>query len=245
MGCSPSRRDLSSEEQILTELETGMEYAHNSIVYADMVLRKYSPHLEFNSFQLLAVASQLKLNLERKGAINFGKFYSKLKSSEGLISLSSLVLTAFLLCRGSTDEKARVLFELYDDHGTSMLDATRVDKMANELFDIACSSLPVITQDAQISSADRTALKLYVAKINYIKPQFVQRFASAFIKTGSRVGKHDFIEVYINEWPSKTTTSHGFRAVVFSEFASSSESNKLDFDQAFIKDNSLKSYSAV
>lgn len=244
MGCSTSRPELNSEEQLLTAHEAYMDYAQNHIVYADMVIRKNSPHLQLNQSQLIAVATQLRLKLDNIGPSDIAAFYLKLKSSVGYYPLNSLVLTAFLLCYGSEDEKAKVLFELYDDRNSEVIDALKIGSMANDIFEIACVHLPIIANGPQTSAADRMALKIYIAKIKYVKDQFVQRFASAFLKAGSRVNKKDFVSVYVNEWPSKTVTSHGFRSAVFNDFATSSEAIKMEFDRSFKLDNRLSSYVA-
>jgi len=207
-----------------------------------MVFRKNSPHLQLNPAQLASAAAQLRLKLDNSGPCDTATFYRNIKSITGNYPLNSLVLTAFFLCFGSAEEKAKVLFELYDERNAETLDAVKIGTMVSDLFDIACVHLPIIAHGPQVSAADRPALRIYLAKINFMKESFMRRFAEFFLKSGTRVSKKDFILTFVKEWPAKLITSYGFRSTVFNDFANSSETVRLEFDRTFKRDNRLSSY---
>lgn len=240
MGCGNSRADLSSEEQLLTAHEAYLQYAHNHVVHSDMVFRKNAPHAELNSSQLLVAANQLELALSNSGPSDVIGFYSKLKTEN--YSLNWLVLTSFFLCNGTPEEKAAVLFELYDPQNSDVLDSIKVGTMATQMFELACQYLPVTAQSGQTSAADQTAVKIYIAKLNHVKDLFIKKFIRTILKLSSRISKQDFIAAYSGEWLTKTTTSHGFRSAVFNEFAGASELTRQEFDRTFKQESmSLRS----
>jgi hypothetical protein len=234
MGCTNKPLDLSGEELLLTANENSMNYSTLNVVYADMVFRKNAPHLVLNPSQFSSSAGLLGLNLGPK----VKSFYRGLQSATQTYSLNSLVITAFLLCAGTVDEKARVLFELYDDKQSEVLDAIKLRGMASDLHRVACELLPAVTNVKQLRSDERLAVQVYLAQVVYVKDLFIQKFTSSLLKSGSCITKQDFLAAYAEDWFSKTSTAYGLRSAVLNEYALAPESTKALFAKSLKKGNS-------
>mmetsp|Transcript_12325 Transcript_12325/g.23393 ORF Transcript_12325/g.23393 Transcript_12325/m.23393 type:complete len:304 (+) Transcript_12325:370-1281(+) len=239
MGCTSSRTKLSAEETYLTTHEAELHYGDQHATQVDLVFRKYSYQSHVNPSQLQNAASKLNLRITNYSTFNLIEpFYNGLKQ-EGSIHLLHLLLLGLFLAKGSVEEKARLLFEVYDDLNTEEVQAPVIKKILSDLYDIAVNRLPKLV--AEPHHADAGNLRQYLAKIAHVKELAIEKAYKGIVGTGATVKKVAFVTSFSSDSFKALLSTTGFRGYFFSEFSLSSADVKAKFDQAWLVAHPLPS----
>lgn len=228
MGCFTSRDKLSPEELRLTEQESELGFGEIKANLADLVLRKYSYHDFINASQLQSSAETLGFVIGNSSSCNqIEAFYARLKKDEG-IPLNTLLIVGLFLSEGEPTEKAKLLFEIYDEKQHGELGLLQVTKFVNEMYEVAVNHFPTMIDHSIPEAYD---LKVYLEKIECIRTAATLKLAHSITNNGLKVSKDDFIENMESEPLSKLFTTYGFRGYFFEMYVLAGLDFQIEFDR--------------
>jgi hypothetical protein len=223
------------EENMIEDkaIKTGFE-AHSAETSV-RVIRAHSTAKFILSAHFKAIKSELNLNKKPEDQILLKTFYDKFSSTqesdraqvlaaysrlsqadlskETLIREEDLTIVAILLSRSSAEDKAKALYDVFDDGLTGNLTKPAVNEIFKVALELAISDLPVLTK----SQSDE--VKNYLAKA-------VQNFSLALAaavklavtnQSAPAVAKNDFVAAVIKYKEGALTTVAGLREFSFEQ----------------------------
>jgi hypothetical protein len=235
MGCvSSNRSQLCAEETTLVTLEHELNYHTQSASQVDLVLRKYSSNGSLNVSQLHKAAIVLNIRTENFSTFNQIKpFYDNLQT-QGFTPLKTLLLLGVLLAQGSLVDKARLLFEVYDQ---LMLEEVEVVTIVEDLFDVAVKRLPTLLGTK--GNSEVTSAKIYLAKIEHVKTAGVSKLTKLIAGEAPKVSKKHFVTTVSSDSVKQILTPEGIRAYFFSVYSLSTPQVKQEFDRTWTRSHPL------
>jgi hypothetical protein len=235
MGCTSSdRAQLTPEEITLVTQEHELNYATQSVTQVDLVFRKYSHNGSLNVSQVHKAATVLGIRTENFSTFNRIKaFYDSLQLQD-FTPLKTLLLLGVFLAKGSLVDKARLLFEVYDQ---LMTEEVEVATIVEDLFEVAVKRLPTLLGTNRTS--DVTSAKLYLAKIEHVKAAGVLKLTKAIAGEAPKVSKKHFVATVSSDSLKQVLTPEGFRAYFFAEYSLSTPQVKQEFDRSLARSHPL------
>jgi hypothetical protein len=98
-----------------------------------------------------------------------------------------------LLCSGRPQEKAQLLFEIYDDCDRGVLEGPAVKQMAEDLFELSVNLLPILVPTQRRGAHDPVKVKYYRDKILYRSAKSKEMLRLVLIGgTAASVGQDTF-----------------------------------------------------
>lgn len=213
MGCSDSRTRLSPAEQRFLLGEKELLYSNLDCIKVDLVHRKYSNNGKINENQWLNINRNLNLSLNNPHSSFSSKiksYYDQYKENQ-LYPLQPLLCLGIILSQGPTNDKARLIFEVFAVGGLKKLDKETVSEIFNTFFDVLVKKAAVLIKDipgVQVEQLDHElALKHMKDGKKGLKKNFVEGLTAAH---GS-VDLEDFIKWLSIKENSFFLDSCGFR----------------------------------
>ena len=111
MGCFESRLDA---EEALENAEKNLGFFDKPVELINTTIRKYSHKSKLNQAQLERISNQLSLTIFPAN-ICVQAFLNYLKKSDNTYSLKELLVIGILLGKGPINEKAGLLYSVFDD----------------------------------------------------------------------------------------------------------------------------------
>lgn len=180
MGCMNCSR-VNREEACITEASDLLGFRNKHAKEVDSIIRKYSSDIVINDQQFTALAKHLQLAVNTRTA----PLFERLRESNGNYDRRSLIVLGVLLSSGLSGEKAKVLFEAYDNEHSSVISVQEVDAMLDAMTSIAAALLPeLVTADSEV--------KAYSLAIQGSSPELKQEIKRDSVE-GDTVKKHRFI----------------------------------------------------
>jgi hypothetical protein len=149
MGCHCTHHNLDLEEEeeaLMCESEAVLSFSKyaSAKVCTDILVLTVNETLNWN--RLHRLSEDLNLNILSPDAQNdpVAEFYNKLKTGEVWMS-RKLCILALLLGKGSSVSKAELLFAFYDLEYNKFLTSSDVQKLSEELCDLALVDLPAFS----------------------------------------------------------------------------------------------------
>lgn len=141
MGCLNAKERITYEEARILGMESLLEYYKNSSVLTDSIHRKYSTDGLINPGQWADIVSMLNIQTKNSSSCSqIENFFSLFCEGENY-PMKKLNILGILLGHGHPRQKARLLFELYDDKGSELLSLAEIQQLFEEIFDICCVKL--------------------------------------------------------------------------------------------------------
>jgi hypothetical protein len=114
-------------------------------------------------------------------------------------SLTNLLLVGVLLSYGASAEKARILFEIYDDSCCHSLDYDTVIRMVEDIYQVTVLQLPVLATHC----AGPSLILGYIEQIKYRAERGKEKLVCAFLDGRLSLPQEAFIE-YLTSTPNVT-----------------------------------------
>lgn len=227
MGCATAR--AYAEENTIEDqtIKTGFE-AHTAVASV-RVIRAHSTAKFILPAHFAAIKEELNLNKKAEDQALLAPFYAKFSSTqesdraqvlaayprlsqtelnkEILIREEDLTIVAILLSCSSAEDKAKALYDVFDDGLTGNLPKLAINEIFKVALELAISDLPVLTKN---QSDD---VKKYLAKA-------VQNFSLALAaavklvvtdQSAPAVAKKDFVKAVIKHKEGVLMTVAGLR----------------------------------
>jgi len=200
---------LENEEKILG-------YSNNDVSNIDMVLRKYSYLGKLNKKQMSQVAAQLRLNVSNsRGHMKIYEFYNSFKLPDEY-DLSLLLVAGILLGQGTSDLKAKLLWEIYDVDGTEEMGKDVLYTILQDICNIALDRIAFLVSDSPFCSEYK--VKSYVSNCNAVRSRIIDKVLFLLLGSLSSIKKARFITRISKILDGNMLTSKGIRKIMHEEY---------------------------
>jgi hypothetical protein len=195
MGCT-SGREVGAEESLILYAESGLNFTAIDVETLDITFRKYHCNGIMNQSQLIQISQQLNfpiLNVNEHR--NIQKFYNSLKQKEGY-PLKDLLLISILLGKGKLNKKARLIYEIFDEHFSHQLEYEIVkNEIVYRMLNHCVNTLPLLVYDRFLEADVRSKLERRIRKLNEVIPFACEHLAKQFCIRGNVISVGTFVEV--------------------------------------------------
>jgi Ca2+-binding EF-hand superfamily protein len=151
MGCSESR-GTRPEEAYLIRAQHTLGFGSHRAAFIDQVIRKYSTGQVVNDSHLQSICRTLDIhttNYDLNSSITTA--FSTLRNPEGL-KLKPLLVLGILCGTGSNQEKAQLLFEVYDEENERQLSSQRLNSLISDLLFVVVNCLGSLSGEITVQS---------------------------------------------------------------------------------------------
>lgn len=218
MGCAETK-ELTREEQAIINAEETLELHLQHCTEVDSIFRKYSTNGYINHQQLLRISEILGFSVENTlSNKKVHAFFEKLLADNNLYPLKDLLVIGLLLSEGSSEEKSRLLYEIYDVNMSDSLDIYDIkSKMFKDIIYHSVYSLSVLLSEDQIGLGLLNKTKKYVEELISISAVSVNKVANLFGITHD-ITSEKFVEIFSKILSGTLTNSSGWRRFMAETF---------------------------
>lgn len=140
---------LSEEETVITMKEKCLPFSTTRLENLKSVILNNSSSGIMSIAQLRKAMTELDFDIEifTTPEEHIQNLLRLLQNSKRLYDVKTVMLFGVLLCSGTAEEKAEILFDIYDINGTHCLQEAEINEMLSELIDISVDKIPRIAID--------------------------------------------------------------------------------------------------
>ena len=149
---------VSEEEDIIKEQENIIPFSKVNIIKIEKVLIKYESAGCLSSVLLKSALSKLQFeenDFTDPDSTTY-KFIMQLRGKNKLYSIDTILLSGVVLGSGNINEKATVLFNLYDKDKAKVLEKTNINCMIKDVINFSVKKIPIIAIDNNEEPAPNT-----------------------------------------------------------------------------------------
>jgi hypothetical protein len=192
MGCCEgTSRPNSQEEALIVHEEFKLKFDQVLLSTSIQTLTKHAVRGVLSSLNFEAAFEELELPVSSPDAAEVAEFYRTIYNC-GESPLSWVGLLAVLLCRGTSQQKIEVLFDLFSSNKADV-SAEKVEMLLEEIYRVACVSLPRMVNVKSVGSSSMI-VHPYLAKISSAKAAMLKRLSRDIVRSAQSVSKAQFIE---------------------------------------------------
>mmetsp|Transcript_6428 Transcript_6428/g.11203 ORF Transcript_6428/g.11203 Transcript_6428/m.11203 type:complete len:247 (-) Transcript_6428:1088-1828(-) len=152
MGCTESRVLTRPEESSLIRGEEMLGFWRNKSVDIDQVIRKYSANDYVNDNHLLTICKELQLPLTDPGVSPLiPPALNCIRKPEGL-NLKQFLVLGILAGEGEVQQKAQLLFEVYDDDYMKELNNRQIQSLLTDLLLVVVTCLGALSSEQVVQA---------------------------------------------------------------------------------------------
>lgn len=218
MGCTGSRHDLLLEEQSLLNEETVLGYGRHDSAYIDMILRKHSHLRKLNKKQFSQAANILKLKVcdfERHTKVT--DFYTSFQHLQDY-DLNMMLILGILHGLGKSEEKAKLLFEVYDVNGNEEIEKKHLHDMMSDICSVALDKTAILVVDSP--SCSEYKVKQYLSNCNSIRAKNIDKVISQILVGRTSIAKSKFLDKMMTVEKGRLLSTHGIRSFLYEDYSS-------------------------
>lgn len=181
MGCSDSKEDLTPEEIAIINGELRLLYQQYTVTDVDLVYRKYSKGGQVNLNQWKDISNKLKIAIYTSPvAPEIQALFDSLKT-DNLYSLQDLLVLSIYLSIGTSQDKARLLFEAYDDSDDKLLSKSDLQKLSGFIIEIAVEKTHPLVRSNDLNEITPEDLTKFIQKLRPVKNKGKQELLKVFM----------------------------------------------------------------
>ena len=223
MGCSSSReKNESIEEVLISRCEESLGYSNLTCHEIDCYYHKFTQNLKLTENQFIAATEELKLDMRNYfiTECKLHKFYESFRMKDGLFSVRMLSALGVLIGKGSTKEKAEILFTNYDVEITDTLDSMEMQMLITDVVKIAIVILPMYAKETAESNQDKKILEEYTIKLQQIKAAVHEHYKSLLITGESmNITNIQFVSMFTNSEICSIVCSRNIRELALKKIS--------------------------
>ena len=136
------------------------------------------------------------------------------KQQSGAYDAKLIKVLCVLLGTGSTQEKATLLFEIYDPAFELKLSRAKIAEMAGDLVDISAKKVAVLVTDAQYRHSGQLTNQQYLKGLCMQAGSAQDSFQQLVLRGGDSVTKQDFVSIVQQAENSGWLGSCGIRKIL-------------------------------
>ena len=181
MGCASSKEDLTPEEVALINGELRLQYQQYSVNDVDLVSRKYSKGGQINSNQWKDISNKLKISIYSEPVPpEIQGLYDSLKLDNSY-SLKDLLVIGVYFSSGTSQDKARLLFEAYDESDDKILNKGELQKLAGFIVELAVEKTSKLVVEEDPNKFSKDNLARFLQDLRAVKNKGKQELLKVFM----------------------------------------------------------------
>jgi hypothetical protein len=202
MGCTSCRR-VNREEACVEDASDLLGFSNKSVKDIDNIIRKHSSDSIVYEAQFKALSKALGLTSDVPSA----RLFSRLRNSEGLYDRHSLIVLGAMLAFGTTQVKAQVLFEAFDNFQVGVISVQELKTLLGVMTSISADLLPELV-------LDDTGVQEYASICRLGIPAAEAEMELAVVE-GGEVKKLHFIQTLVQLQSGRLVHPSGLRGYLF------------------------------
>ena len=213
MGCGSGKSGENPIETLICNSEKKLLYQHCKANEVDLIHRKYSFNGKLNGNQWMNVSRHLNLaENQSAGPVSeqIKSFYHLFKKTDSYILREMLVL-GILYSTGSAEAKAKLLFEVFDDHDSKELSKDCFGQMYDILYRVSVKRAKVLVDKPSNHVVSDEELNDYFERLVTGKEKFRASFIRTFAGDGEFVSLVGFLGTMKDPKNTNLIDSSGFR----------------------------------
>ena len=223
MGCICVKESILPQEEAITLMESQLEYFKNSCIQVDYTMRKYSYLSVINPTQWTDICDNLELKTENNLiSPKVESLYASLQLQDGCFKLRPLLVMGIFLSNGMSRQKARLLFEVYDEKKTDSLEKPEISELLDLIKDIVVDKLPILVHNSTNPPSSSQNVARYSKKISKAYSVGKGKLIDMIFGDQGTVGVKDFSLLFDNQENGRILTPYGFR-MFLGQFAEEEE----------------------
>ena len=206
---------MSNEEVALRSQESVLLFENQSVTANYMALCRYSRNHRLNAQgfnEALDKMLVLKTNLGSSNTVK--EFYDSFQVVPGEYDAKKLKDLCVLLSLGTLEEKAGILFEIYDPDFTLSLDKLAIVQMAADLVEISTEKVAILVTDSQWKQSGQIATKQYIDRLEKQRGKAEDGLKQALLDGKDSVSKADFLTRITKPEVSHWLSTSGIRKIL-------------------------------
>jgi hypothetical protein len=233
MGCTETKQ-IGSEERSVIAAEEGLGLYANTASRVDSIIRKYSSNSLINHTHLTRIAEVLNLTIINTAPhTRVEEFFRKIANKDGFYNLKDLLIIGILLSEGEKDEKARLIYQIYDENLTDSIPLSDIkNKMLMDLAGHSAKNLPVLVTNEQTPFSNVLKNEKYMQDLESILINVVNK-VSALFGNVENLNEKKFVEIFSSLVGGSLVTGSGWRIFMMEVFVA--EPPKKQFNNPFRK----------
>ena len=198
MGCFESRLDA---EEALENAEKNLGFFDKPVELINTTIRKYSHKSKVNQAQLERISNQLSLTI-LPANICVQAFLNYLKKSDNTYSLKELLVIGILLGKGPINEKAGLLYSVFDDFLEDSIERTRITgEVLKTISRISLEAMP------NLVSTD----KYLFLELSQKQPKVIKSIIDRFPQSLIVISEKQFVDIMCFIENGKLLSTKGWR----------------------------------
>jgi Ca2+-binding EF-hand superfamily protein len=214
MGCITSRNDISPEETVVMDFETLLGYSTLSPSHLDKIHRKYSYNGKISDNQWKDICYTLNLAPNKiEASQHISNYYDKYRTEDNSFALNELLVLGILLSKGRPGEKAKLLFEVFDENASGGLGLGQIHELLSVMVKVALELNPQVVVKDGVSDVGAQDLMKYFEKLNKGKEVAIEMAEKEILGKDGMVKSMEFVKALSGKM-SYFVSPHGIRKYV-------------------------------
>lgn len=192
MGCSCSKYDAVTEEKLIIESENSIGFCKHTSATIDLYFRKYSAKGTMNTSQLSACLQGLNIDtsdsFERPNVKRFLNSFVKGNS----VNLKKLMIYGILCGKAYREEKALLIFQLYDPMCKRVISRKDVSSLVNMIFSLCLKRCMYLFSSLFTFEESRKLVKKYIYKCQYAMPYCKSEAMDSILRQNEEFDQNTF-----------------------------------------------------
>ena len=212
MGCAGSR-EQDIEERHIIHAEQGLNFYSLKAVDLDSAFRKYNSNGYLSQSQLIHLSNKLNFKILNYGRnMHIQSFFQSIQSNEGNYDIKDLLLIAILLGKGDSAVKARLIYEIFDQHLTHQIDIEVAKKeIITRMINHSTKLLPNLVCSEMAEAEVEMKIHKYKNKILDMISPAIEELTQKLIMRGNVISQDTFVEVFSTLYNGELVTTTGLR----------------------------------
>ena len=211
MGCGESR-DHGDEEDYLKSIELALGFSLHNVRYLDRYIRKYASDNFMNLYQYRLIGQKLGLQLtSSSGARTAEIYFSSLLHYQGTYSRTLLLLLAIMHGSGQASDRARLLFEIFDEELNEVIDVNDKNTLVANMIKIAIEQVDTLVNYELLDKKPAAELRDYLGKVNSMRDQVDKELKNVLFPDETKITLPSLLRIIKDPNAARLLTSSGIR----------------------------------
>ena len=213
MGCCVGKVQIvSKEEQLIREKEAAIGFSHFTCHEMDVFIRKIcsKPHLNSRQFQAFMEKLSRGVGINKIDA-SILCFFRLVVYYKGEYDRTLLLIMVVLHCRGTAEDRARILTEIVDSELTREINYEQTYTLVHYMVEIALISCFILIDEEKLDVQTAKNLRRYQSRFKRIRDKVETEVLALFAEENSGCRLEDLQRKVASPATGSLLTAEGLR----------------------------------
>lgn len=217
MGCVGTR-ELGMEEKCIVNSERGLGFYNVKAEELDAAFRKYNSNGYMTQSQLIHISNKFNIRILNYGNhMHIQSFFSSLKANESNYNLKDMLLIAIMLGKGSSETKAKLIYEIFDTEYSHQLTIQVVKKeILTRMVVHSSRTLPNLVCSEMAEPELEMKIHKFKSKFEDFVEIAISELALKLTVRGKIISEDTFVEVFSTYYNGELVNPSGIRKFLLS-----------------------------